>query len=72
MQELLGAFDKPLPLHALLDTFKLLLMVAPFADFSLLEAISNFSGHHIQILKVVCMHLKEQRKLQGWMDKKKI
>lgn len=47
--------------HTFLDTFKLLLMVAPVADLSVLEAISVIlvAITYNLILIVACMHLKE-------------
>lgn len=46
--------------HAFLDTFKLLLMLAPVADLSLLEAISVIlvPTTYNLILRVVCTHLR--------------
>lgn len=51
--------------HAFLDTSKLLLMVAPVADLSLPEANSVIlvSTTDNLIVRVACMHLKEQRGL---------
>lgn len=59
--EPLGGMTNLSHFHTFLDTFKLLLMVAPVADLSLLEAISVIlvAITYNLILIVACMHLKE-------------
>lgn len=57
--------------HAFLDASKLLLMVAPVAVLRLLEGISTIlvPTTYNLIPRVACPHSKEQRGLQGCMDK---